>query len=88
MNVLKKHITEILIWFVVLSVISLLVLGFVLDFKDTPSPTTICKEIGHGNYQNLDKLLKPDSSLKKLNLTIMVNPSIQNNKRPKFMSYM
>jgi len=66
MNVLKKHITGILIWFVGLAVISLLVLGFVLDFKDTPSPTTICKEIAHGNYQNLDKLLKPDSSLKNI----------------------
>ena len=66
MNVLKKHITGILVLFVGLAVISLLVLGFVLDFKDTPSPTTICKEIGHGNYQNLDKLLKPDSSLKKI----------------------
>ena len=66
MNVLKKHITGILVWFVGLAVISLLVLGFVLDFEDTPSTTTICKEIGHGNYQNLDKLLKPDSSLKKI----------------------
>lgn len=66
MNILKKHITGILIWFVGLAVISLLVLGFVLDFEDTPSTTTICKEIGHGNYQNLDKLLKPDSSLKKI----------------------
>lgn len=66
MNILKKHITGILIWFVSLAVISLLVLGFVLDFEDTPSTTTICKEIGHGNYQNLDKLLKPDSSLKKI----------------------
>jgi hypothetical protein len=64
MTILKKPITGILIWFVGLSVISLLVLGFGLDFEDTPSPTTICKEIGHGNYQNLDKLLKPDSSLK------------------------
>jgi len=43
-----------------------LVLGFGLDFKDTPSPATICKEIGHGNYHNLDKLLKPDSSLKNI----------------------
>jgi hypothetical protein len=66
MNVLKKHITGILVWFVGLAVISLLVLGFVLDFEDTPSTTTICKEIGHGNYQNLDKLLKPDSSLKNI----------------------
>jgi hypothetical protein len=66
MTILKKPITGILIWFVGLSVISLLVLGFVLDFEDTPSPTTICKEIGHGNYQNLDKLLKPDSSLKNI----------------------
>ncbi|MBM3467544.1 MAG: hypothetical protein FJX70_06950 [Alphaproteobacteria bacterium] len=66
MNILKKHITGILIWFVGLAVISLLVLGFVLDFEDTPSTTTICKEIGHGNYQNLDKLLKPDSSLKNI----------------------
>lgn len=66
MNILKKHITGILIWFVSLAVISLLVLGFVLDFEDTRSTTTICKEIGHGNYQNLDKLLKPDSSLKKI----------------------
>ena len=66
MNVLKKHITGILVRFVGLAVISLLVLGFVLDFKDTPSPTTICKEIGHGNYQNLDKLLKPDSSLREI----------------------
>jgi len=66
MNILKKHITGILIWFVGLAVISLLVLGFVLDFEDTRSTTTICKEIGHGNYQNLDKLLKPDSSLKKI----------------------
>jgi len=66
MNVLKKHITGILIWFVGLAVISLLVLGFVLDFKDTPSPTTICKEIGHGIYHNLDKLLKPDSSLREI----------------------
>ena len=66
MNVLKKHRTGILIWFVGLAVISLLVLGFVLDFEDTPSTTTICKEIGHGNYQNLDKLLKPDSSLKNI----------------------
>ena len=48
MAILKKHITGILIWFVGLAAISLLVLGFVLDFKDTPSPTTICKEIGHG----------------------------------------
>jgi hypothetical protein len=66
MAILKKHITGILIWFVGLAAISLLVLGFVLDFKDTPSPTTICKEIGHGNYQNLDKLLKPASSLKNI----------------------
>ena len=66
MNLLKKHITGILVWFVGLAVISLLVLGFVLDFEDTPSTTTICKEIGHGNYQNLDKLLKPDSSLKNI----------------------
>ena len=66
MNILKKHITGILIWFVGLAVISLLVLGFVLDFKDTPSPTTICKEIGHGKYHNLDKLLKPDSSLREI----------------------
>ena len=66
MSILKKHITGILIWFVGLAVISLLVLGFVLDFEDTPSTTTICKEIGHGNYQNLDKLLKPDSSLKNI----------------------
>ena len=66
MNILKKHITGILVWFVGLAVISLLVLGFVLDFEDTRSTTTICKEIGHGNYQNLDKLLKPDSSLKKI----------------------
>ncbi|WPX99213.1 hypothetical protein Megpolyxen_01089 [Candidatus Megaera polyxenophila] len=66
MSILKKHITGILIWFVGLAVISLLVLGFVLDFEDTRSTTTICKEIGHGNYQNLDKLLKPDSSLKKI----------------------
>jgi len=66
MAILKKHITGILIWFIGLAVISLLVLGFVFDFKDTPSPTTICKEIGHGNYQNLDKLLKPDSSLKNI----------------------
>jgi hypothetical protein len=66
MTILKKHITGILIWFVGLAVISLLVLGFVLDFKDTPSPTTICKEIGHGKYHNLDKLLKPDSSLREI----------------------
>ena len=66
MTILKKPITGILIWFVGLSVISLLVLGFVLDFKDTPSPTTICKEIGHGKYHNLDKLLKPDSSLREI----------------------
>ena len=66
MNVLKKHITGILVRVVGLAVISLLVLGLVLDFKDTPSPTAICKEIGHGNYQNLDKLLKPDSSLKNI----------------------
>ena len=66
MAILKKHITGILIWFVGLAVISLLVLGFVLDFKDTPSPTTICKEIGHGKYHNLDKLLKPDSSLREI----------------------
>ncbi|NBU53500.1 MAG: hypothetical protein EBS33_03905, partial [Alphaproteobacteria bacterium] len=66
MSILKKHITGILIWFVGLVVISLLVLGFVLDFKDTPSPTTICKEIGHGKYHNLDKLLKPDSSLREI----------------------
>lgn len=56
MNILKKHITGILVRVVGLAVISLLVLGFVFDFKDTPSPTTICKEIGHENYQNLDKL--------------------------------
>ena len=66
MAILKKHITGILIWFVGLAVISLLVLGFVLDFKDTTSPTTICKEIGHGKYHNLDKLLKPDSSLREI----------------------
>lgn len=66
MTILKKHITGILIWFVGLAVISLLVLGFVLNFKDTPSPTTICKEIGHGKYHNLDKLLKPDSSLREI----------------------
>ena len=66
MTILKKHIIGILIWFIGLAVIGLLVLGFVLDFKDTPSPTTICKEIAHGNYQNLDKLLKPDSSLKNI----------------------
>jgi hypothetical protein len=66
MTILKKPITGILIWFVGLSVISLLVLGFVLDFKDNPSPTTICKEIGHGKYHNLDKLLKPDSSLREI----------------------
>ena len=66
MAILKKHITGILIWFVGLAVISLLVLGFVVDFKDTPSPTTICKEIGHGKYHNLDKLLKPDSSLREI----------------------
>lgn len=66
MSILKKHITGILIWFVGLAVISLLVLGFVLDFEDTPSPTTICKEIGHGKYHNLDKLLKPDSSLREI----------------------
>lgn len=66
MNILKKHITGILIWFVGLAVISLLVLGFVLDFEDTPSTTTICKEIGHGKYHNLDKLLKPDSSLREI----------------------
>lgn len=66
MAILKKHITGILIWFVGLIVISLLILGFVLDFKDTPSPTTICKEIGHGKYHNLDKLLKPDSSLREI----------------------
>ena len=66
MAILKKHITGILIWFVGLAVISLLVLGFVLDFKDTPSPTTICKEIGHGKYHNLDKLLKPASSLREI----------------------
>jgi hypothetical protein len=66
MTILKKPITGILIWFVGLSVISLLVLGFGLDFEDTPSPTTICKEIGHGKYHNLDKLLKPDSSLREI----------------------
>ncbi len=55
MTILKKHITGILIWFVGLAAISLLVLGFVLDFEDTPSTTTICKEIGHGKYHNLDK---------------------------------
>jgi hypothetical protein len=66
MTILKKHITGILIWFVGLAVISLLVLGFVLDFEDTPSTTTICKEIGHGKYHNLDKLLKPDSSLREI----------------------
>ena len=66
MNVLKKHRTGILIWFVGLAVISLLVLGFALDFEDTPSTTTICKEIGHGKYHNLDKLLKPDSSLREI----------------------
>lgn len=47
MTILKKPITGILIWFVGLAVISLLILGFVLDFEDTPSTTTICKEIGH-----------------------------------------
>jgi hypothetical protein len=66
MTILKKPITGILIWFVGLAVISLLILGFVLDFEDTPSTTTICKEIGHGKYHNLDKLLKPDSSLREI----------------------
>ena len=67
MNIFKKkHITEILIWFVGLAVTSLLVFGFVLDFEDTPSTTTICKEIGHGKYHYLDKLLKPDSNLREI----------------------
>ena len=32
--------------------------------QDMQSKTSICKEVGQGKYQNLNKLLKPNSSLR------------------------
>ena len=36
--------------------------------QDIPTKTSVCKEVGQGRYQNLEKLLKPTSSLRDIKL--------------------
>ena len=59
----KENIADILTSFVFLTLIIVLSLASA-SAQDTPSKTSICKEIEKGRYQNLSKLLKPTSSLR------------------------
>ena len=63
----KENIADILTSFVFLTLIIVLSLASA-SAQDTPSKTSICKEVGQGRYQNLSKLLKPTSSLSHIKL--------------------
>ena len=58
MDILKKYRTEI----VTLLISSILIAFMVLT--SSSAEDAICKELMHGEYHNLDKLLGPDSSLR------------------------
>ena len=60
-SIFKNYITVILISIVV-------VLAIASASADAPSKMTICQEIGQGNYQHLNQLLKPNTSLRDIKL--------------------
>ena len=65
--IFKNNIADILTTFVVLTLIVVIALASA-SALDIPTKTSVCKEVGQGRYQNLDKLLKPTSSLRDINL--------------------
>ena len=65
--IFKENMEDLLITFVVLTLILTAVLS-PASAQEVPTKTSICKEIEKGRYQNLDKLLKPTSSLRDINL--------------------
>lgn len=65
--IFKENMADILISFSILSLIVFLALAST-SAHDVPSKTSICKEIEKGRYQNLNKLLKPTSSLRDIKL--------------------
>jgi hypothetical protein len=60
-SIFKNYITVILISIVV-------VLAIASASADAPSKMTICQEIGQGNYQHLNQLLEPNTSLRDIKL--------------------
>lgn len=70
----KENMVDILISFSILSLIVVLVLASASANQDTLSKTTICREIGQGNYQHLNQLLKPSSSLRDVKLNVEGEP--------------
>jgi hypothetical protein len=71
----KENMVDILISFSIFSLIVVLVIASASANQDTLSKTTVCREIGQGNYQHLNQLLKPSSSLKDVKLNDKGGPS-------------
>jgi len=71
----KENMVDILISFSIFSLIVVLVIASASANQDTPSRTTVCREIEQGNYQHLNQLLKPSSSLKDVKLNDKGEPS-------------
>ncbi len=65
--IFKNNIADILTTFVVLTLIVVIALA-PASALDIPTKTSVCKEVGQGRYQNLDKFLKPTSSLRDIKL--------------------
>ena len=65
--IFKNNIADILTTFMVLTLIVIIALASA-SAQDIPTKTSVCKEVGQGRYQNLDKLLKPTSSLRDIKL--------------------
>jgi hypothetical protein len=64
---LKNDVTVILAYVIILALIALVVVSASAN-QNTLSKTTICSEIGQGNYQHLNQLLEPNTSLRDIKL--------------------
>ena len=64
----KENMVDILISFSIFSLIVVLVIASASANQDTLSKTTVCREIGQGNYQHLNQLLEPNTSLRDIKL--------------------
>jgi hypothetical protein len=65
--IFKNNKVNMLVTFGVLTLIVVIALASA-SAQDIPTKTSVCKEVGQGRYQNLEKLLKPTSSLRDIKL--------------------
>ena len=70
---LKNDMKVILAYVIILALIALVVVS-ASALADAPSKMTICQEIGQGNYQHLNQLLKPNTSLRDIKLNSKGEP--------------